>query len=507
MRERDNQYRLAVWQMLSAGCKHLFSKSKLQIEKFNQMMPTLYQAAQEDNLFIAKLAAWAADREKNEDRDILLLALYANALNWLHGQPVSPGSSVRYPNLRVVSHQLLSQLNPKYLFRLIGFNYLKWSVNGGPEATHFPGSLEKAIKNYLLNTPIWVYERHVQAGFKRWIRRSFQAMHISPDQYHDPDRLYSVLNWKPKNRDLIRKREILDLSKLTELQVIEKIREEKIRFPRVLSALGKEPSPAILAVLLEEELVTPNEAVINQALFRNSGLFLNEKYKNMYFDLIQRMTVADRVDTLVKELPEEEKQVIQKARSAARKREGGLSKFGNIVLAIDASPSMSQAIEFAKDIASTVADFADNEEAFKWCTFDTRLHPIKGFPQTKEHAKAILSMYHCGGYGTNCFAPIKTYNNWASVIIVITDGQHNSATPLELRDQRKPPIVIVRTEGYNRTFERRLDDLGFHYTVVDSSAFQQKALIRQTLEAAIRGQMAVIEDIMSYDLTPYGIEI
>ncbi len=508
--ENQNDYRLSIYNQIVKGCKHLYSKSKLQVDVFQDLMSVLYPASQGDVLFLVKLAAYMADRNKNQDKDLRLLSIYANALSVCDGQPVRPGSQVRKPNYRKVSGLLLDALDPKYFYRLASLQTVKWRTEPElPEASHFPGSLRRAMQRYLETMPLWMLKRHVEAGYKHWLRGAYRLLHTSPDKHFNPKEVYSLLNWKPKGeRDWQIEKEVLSFAGLTDDQIAEKITSEKIPFHKAISALDREPSPIILAVFLENSLVKPNQALINQKLFYDSGLLEDEKYFNVFQDLVSQATVIDRVAELTKNMESEDKEFFRKLKAEKRREQFKEADIGRICLAIDVSLSMEYAIDLAKRTAAVIAEIVGNSENFIWGVFNTRWQELTIFPKTEDHAVAALTGISVSGM-TDLSEPlvvVQRSEKPADVFIYITDGQQTVGFK-DISDLHKPVVVNVKVSWHDTRWLEWLDRNGIDHVEVDAEVFQQKALIVETLKRAVRGKYAIIDEIMSYDMTRFGLDI
>jgi len=506
--ENQNDYRLSVYQKIVAGCKHLFSKSRLQPDVFQDLMNTLYPASQGDALFVVKLAAYMADKKKNQDRDLRLLSIYANALSVCDGQPVRAGSQVRKPNYRKVSGLLLDALDPKYFYRLASLQTVKWAVDSRPEAAHFPGSLRRAMQRYLETIPLWMLKRHVEAGYKRWLRDAYRLLHTSPDKHSNPKEVYSLLNWKPKGaRDWQIEREVLSFAGMDDDLVVEKIVAEKIWFQNVMSALDREPTPEMLAAILENGLIRSNQALINQKLFYDSGLLEDERYLKMFQELVSKATVIDRVTELTKNMEPEDKEFFRKLKAEKRREQFKEAKIGRVCLAIDVSSSMHSAIELAKKTAATVAEIVGDPENFIWGVFNTNWQELNIYPETEDHAIAALTGISPSGM-TDLSRPLAVVQRSkpADVFIYITDGQQTVGFH-NLGDIPKPVVVNVKVNWSENYWLGWLENNGVDHVEIEADVFQQKALVVETLKRAVKGKYAIIDEIMAYDMSRFGLDI
>ena len=507
--EQQNDYRLSVYQQIVAGCKHLYSKSKLQVNVFQDLMSVLYPASQGDALFVVKLAAYMADKSKNQDRDLRLLSIYANALNVCDGQPVRAGSQVRKPNYRKVSGFLLDALDPKYFYRLASLQTVKWKTEPeAPEASHFPGSFRRAMRRYLETMPIWMLKRHVEAGYKRWLKDAYRLLHTSPDKHFNPKEVYSLLNWKPKGvRDWQIEREVLSFAGMDDDLIVERIVAEKIQFQKVMSALDRQPTPEMLAAVLENGLIKPNQALINQKLFYDSGLLEDQKYLKMFQELVTQATIVDRVTELTKNMEPEDREFFRKLKAEKRREQFKEAGIGRICLAIDISSSMYGAIELAKRTAATVAEIVGDPQNFVWGVFNTRWQELNIYPETEDHAIAALTGISPSGM-TDLSRPLTMVQRSkpVDVFIYVTDGQQTTGF-CDISNIPKPVVVNVRVGWDGARWLQWLDRNGIDHVEIKPEVLQQKALVVETLKRAVKGKYAIIDEIMAYDMSRFGLDI
>lgn len=172
--EQTATERLAVYRHLTKACQHLYSKGNVQTEKMAAALQEFSPLTKNDPIFLAHLTAWAAS-EKNQSRDLHLLALYLNALNDGDGTPFVAGGTLRKPNYRLVTQALLNTLKPHQFSRLLHFNRLKWNLNG-VDAAHFPRSLRTAMKIHLDSLSAATVKKHVAKQFRRHLIEAFMRL-------------------------------------------------------------------------------------------------------------------------------------------------------------------------------------------------------------------------------------------------------------------------------------------------------------------------------------------
>lgn len=494
--EQSNQERLTVFKFIISACQHLFSKNKLQTDKMKETLKDFYPVSQNDPLFAAKLAAWGAS-DKNESRDLQLVSTYINGLNDGDGTPFVEGGTLLKPCYRLVSVALLGAFNPKELARFAYFRRLKWSMNGEPEATHWPRILRTGVSDYLKTLPVSVIEKHVKKGFRDHLVHCYQLARCAPSLEQA-----QALSWDQKQGGKVSKKRFVNPFKgMSDKKIAETIKSESMSFRYAVSLLPETPSLEIMESLLS--VATPNELVVQTTMFEKSGLLADKDLSELFYSKVARARNVDRVDTIKATMQEEVKEKIAESRTTARRQQFGKLD-GTLWLDIDISYSMHGAIEVAKECASILCDVvgADN---FEWGAFNTKGTVFTEKPTSKEKAMQILYPVSVGGY-TNCFAnykpvmAVRPVKYW----IWVTDGGHNYGT-YDISDVPKPEVAIIVYIGSHATnLETMLRNNGIEPVFLKPESLKSSNLVVQAIKTAIAGEIAVIEEIMS---TPLPIEV
>ncbi|RMD51995.1 VWA domain-containing protein, partial [Candidatus Parcubacteria bacterium] len=450
----------------------------LQKDVFDNLMAVAYPLSVNDPVFAAKLCAYLNNRDMNKDRDMSLISIYVNAFNYFYGQKIA---DQRYaPDLRRISRLLISNLTPKYFYRLASLQFVKWQrFENMPESGHFPGSLRRAMVSYLESMSLYELQRSVQAGYKRWIRQSFRLLHATPDKHPRADEVYALLNWKPKKRQLkIDRKTVVDLSQLSDSSIIDLLKKGEIDFRTMLSAIDRRPSAELLAAVLDYDAGTPNQVLINQKLFYESGLLEDDKYNDKFIKLVSQSNLEQRIDDAIREYSKEDKERILTAK--AEKIRSEFSQFGKIALLVDSSSSMQPGIEFAKKIAAIIAEFAGNENNFFWTTFAGSPSAPLPYIKTSQEARFYLKNVTANGMTDIAGAIIYTMKSFnPDIIIIITDLWQTVSLPnTDISGMKKPKIINVeaRREGNSR-YVRWLEKNGFDYEIIEPNLFESRALI------------------------------
>lgn len=505
----SDEDRLEVYNNILQGCQHIFSKGKLQQEKLKPLLDTFISLADKDPYFLAHFTSYAIT--KLDSKDLKVVATFVNSLSDADGTPFSEGSTYKKPNLRIVSQAAIQQLDPKLVSRIIAIANIKQALGSRyKEGTHFSGSLRTAIKKYLKfreQNPKAI-EGIKKSGFAPTVQNIYRMMHVKPSK-----ETAEILGWKQGskkkgNLEDIKKRDLFSFKGLSDLEIAQKIRDEKIPVLGALGALPDKISPVIAVALLEQ--ATGNQAVILRGLFDSQGLLKDKEVMKVFEAKVKTAkTALDRVDKINTEVDEEVSKVLKKAKSEKRKEDVG--DIGKVFVHIDISGSMQSAIEFAKERGAIIAECVKNpKENFFWGAFNT-----KGFlidkPQTfeKDAFKAALYGLRAGG-GTNCLACYgEARKLGCDVDVYITDQDHNEAsissqiTHWDKAGYARPKAVVIvdfAREHNSYKFKDQLEELGIPVSIIKPEALTESALVSQAVKVAIKGATALIDEIMATPL-------
>jgi len=500
--EYSDEKRLSVYKMLTKACTHLFSKGKLQVDKFNALTPIFADLTKNDPLFMAHFTAWAA---KQDSKDMKVVSLFFNALNDADGTPFFKGSELNKPNLRSVSHYLLQNLDPHLALRVLELCHMKFSVNGLlNEAKHFPTSFKNAYKKYLRyreNNPemLWGIRK---GGLSKKMAQIYRLTNTGPS-----DDAASILNWKQKNRPDLKMENLPTLEGKTATEIAEEITKSKMS-PMV--AISLIPSEKITAKVAESLLgnCSGNQSIILYNWFAKNGFLDVKSINDLFIKKVSKATTAiDRIDTLTKDADVKDKEVMSQIRSEKRKEKANTDGLGKIYLHIDASGSMEPAIQFAKDKASIIAECVTNPaENFQWGLFGSRAQKLvvpKNFK--KEDFYASLYGVKANMGSTDCLALYADARSFgANVDVYITDEEHNVGA-LEDRINRfhrenpnisKPSAVVIVRFGRHDMLERAFKACSIPVTVLTPDSLSESALVAQSVRTAMVGELSIINEIM-----------
>ncbi len=503
--ELDNDTRLDIYNVILSGCSHIWSKGKLQESVLNEVLDKLMVLAEHDPEFLARLTSYAST--KLDSKDLKVLTVFANSLSDADGTPFFKGSKYSKPNLRVVSQVALMTdraFDAKLVQRVVELANRKVKLGDTgryKEGTHFSNGLKKAIIKYIRYREhnIKVLEGVVKVGLRKSFQNLYRAVHIAPTL-----EAASTLRWKQKKGDVKIAKSLYNFKDMTDLEIAEKIQKDKLSPTGVLGALGKKISPVVSAAILEQ--ATPDQAVILRSLFDEQGILKDPEVMKVFeTKIVSAKSTLDRVERLNTQVSEDVSRVLKAAKSTKRKEDlKGLKM--KLFLHIDASSSLTSAIDAAKDLGAVFAECVHEPKTnFNWGYFNDigRVLPLpQSFEKDAFHA-ALYSLRATGS--TDCGALLKAASDFgATTHVFITDGGHNGGE-LEPRikqayDKCLFNVIIVPVGNYSSYLAERFKNAGVAVTELQPKAIKESALVTQAIATAVKGRLAVIEEIMSTPL-------
>lgn len=503
-----SEERLKAYQLIVDGCHHLYSKNKLQEDKALPIIQELIRLGQVDPYFLAHLTSYVIKNSKA--KDLKVATAFASSLSSANGLPFSPGSEFKKPELRHIGSAALHSLDPKNVLRVLDFARLKFSVpNYYNEASHFSRALRLAFKKYLWyreNNP-YLVEGIVRAGMKEMYKELYRRLRLSPS-----DEIAQILRWGQTGKDLKIRKSQFDFSNLTDLEVAEKIRKEKLPILPVLGALKEKMTPVVAVAILEQ--AQGNQAVILRKTFEDLGLLNDSEVLELYKNKIsEAKTALDRVETLTKTASEGIANMMKEVRSQKRKEQVG--NIGKIFLHLDDSGSMQGVRDFAIDKGSIIAECVNNpEDNFRWGIFGSqgRILPIPSRFVRDAFALALFGVRDGGS--TNCFVLYPAAREFeADIDIFVTDQCHTDGNLKEkirayhrsFPNKNKPKAcVIIHVESSSFYHESTVKDAyeanGIPTVVMKPEALTESALVAEAVKNALIGPMAIIDEIMNTEL-------
>ncbi len=508
-----NQERLDIYNLLITGAQHLWSKNKLQEEKLSNLLNIMVPLTVKDPFFLAHLTSYVF-RTEIPNKDLRVMTSYINSLSTADGSPFSPGSKYMKPNLRIVSASAVQKLEPKEALRVTEFEGRKWTLdNYFNLGRHFPGMLRTSLEKYLRYREAnpEMFRGITRVGLKEVAKNIYKRLHLAPS-----DEAAAILRWQQKEKKIELEKREYDFKGKKDLEIAEIIRDKKIPFTGALAELartGKKISPVIAVALLEQ--ATGNQAVIGRKTFEDAGILKDPEVAKLYAEKVREAkTALDRAETLSKTASEATKSILKTARAESRRE--SLSGIGKVYIHLDASGSMEDVIEFAKEKGAILAELVPNpQENFAWGMFDMRAVTLPLPDEFVSDAfKAVLFGRTMGG-GTDCFALYPTAREFgAEVDVQVTDGGHNVGDLEEkIREYHethptiakpKACVIVDFSHGWWGTRKSVVQDAyeanGISVTVMQPETLENSALVTEAVKVAMKGPMATIDTIMGTEL-------
>lgn len=512
----DNRERLRIYETITNGCMHLWSKNKLQEDRLTPVLRDFATLAERDPLFLAHFVSYAF--KKMDSKDLKVVALFANSLSDADGTPFFAGAELKKPNWRSVSQAAFIMLDPKLALRVLKLANSKRAFGRLTNGTHFSKTLKTAARKYLKYREVnpKMLQGIRKAGLSKTVISMYRIARLAPS----PEAV-RILRWKqkpgfPGSGVKIEKSETFNFKGLSDLEVAQKIRAEKLKPQAVLGALPDKLSPVIAAAILEQ--CTGDQAVVLTSMFEEQGLLKNKEVKEVYTAKLKTAKQAlDRVERIRTELDEQTKAVMKDLKADVRKEQVG--DIGKVFMHIDVSGSMTDAINIAKEKGAIVAECVKNPaENFHWGIFSGVGHNLPR-PQrfTKDGFHAALYGIRPGG-STNCFAMFEVARQLGcDTDVYVTDGQHtdgDARTQIRRFKEKYPGqmpknVVIIKCGGYVTTLENAFLSEGISVSTIGERALTESALVAQAIKAAVLGATAVVDEIMATPLlqvpTEYAI--
>ena len=502
--------RLQAYQTIVDGCHHAWSKNKPVMTRIQDILNVLVPLTESDPYFLAHLTSYVMT--KSQSKDMKLFLAYASALSTADGSPFSPGSKYKKPNLRYIGAAAAQMLEPKIADRLLTLASTKFSVDNHLNLSrHFPTALRTALKKYLQyrESNPEMLRGIKKAGLGKVIQNMYRGLHMNPT-----DTSASILRWEQKDREITMENSAFaDFKNLTDLQIAEKVRSEKLPVLGVLGALPRAVSPVIAVALLEQ--ATGNQAVILRKTFEDAGVLTDPEVMKLFTEKVgTAKTALDRVNTLTKDASEAVKQVLKEARSESRKEE--TKGLGKIYLHLDVSGSMNQVLKYAMERGAIFAECVnDPTNNFGWGLFDQRGEVLPLPQEFVQDAFAAVLFQHRGGWGggTDAFSLYPTARVFGADVDVFVSDQEHNASSLEVMIRRcheqnpqyvKPKAcVIVDFSSPNypcSIIKDAYEANGIPVAIIKPNTLTGSALVSEAVKAAMMGPLAQVDEIMETPL-------
>lgn len=404
------------------------------------------QVLEEDPAFYLHLAAWYDKNGKIRDhKEMFIINLVS------HNEP----------DYRNVGLALLRKLPPYQVRRVL--DYVKGTVNrvksnGDIQEKktglflNVPRALKTEITRYLKEReekPEWFDDCVLHA--RSSIKRLYASLHIKPSEYaqavlfddNPPEgsALYIVKILSREN----------DPAKQAHL-----IAEHRIPY-RVASTVIKGMNPVIITALLD--VMTPQEVINNMNSLKKRGVLDNPILKSLVDDKLKKAkkdknvtAYKAKVAAEVSGVTGETKKQLEAVTETQIKERGTIKR--PLLLLIDKSGSMDQAIEVGKQLGSMIAAICEAD--MYTYVFDQVAYPIMPIDNSLVSWENVLKHVRAGGQ-TSCGIGVMTalkQKKYVEQIILVTDeGENLSPKFVHAYDKYaqemnvRPDVIIVHVGG------------------------------------------------------------
>ena len=213
--EHSDEKRLEIFKLLSSACTHLYSKGKLQEDKFTTVAEILSDLAVNDPVFMAHLTAYAC---KKDSKDLKVLSVFFNALSDANGTPFFKGAKKCKPNYREVSYAALQKLDPHLALRVLELAHKKFGVKGIlNESRHFPTGLKTAFRKYIgyREQNLTSLRGMKKSGLSKKMQQMYRLTRTAPTA-----EAASILRWKQKSGEPIEMEDLPDFSGMKSTEIV-----------------------------------------------------------------------------------------------------------------------------------------------------------------------------------------------------------------------------------------------------------------------------------------------
>lgn len=387
--------------------------------------PIGVQAAKDDSDFFAHLVAWNA--LKGEIRD----AKQALPVLALAG---TPGEDDVYTE-NALAH--LATLAPTYLVKALTF--LPTVAGGRSKLMH--RFVERYLRDREAHVRVWEktavqHRAALKTLYGRWHVKPFPyAKAVLFERQYAPGSVFEAIE---------------TLKTLTPEGAARAITKFQIPFLVAQSILGPTmKSDALILALLD--VMSPAELVNNVKRFEQWGVKTNPALRSAFETAMQRATTSKRASSTLKAtkaaevLEDAGDEVLAAKLKALQERQietrGGVE--GNWLVLADASPSMSIAIEIAKDVAAVLTRMVKGQVHLVFFDSTPRHKDVTG--KTLDEIKALTKHEKVQGNGTSigCGLALAMEKKLAiDGICIISDAKENTV-----------PFFVERYQAYVKRFD------------------------------------------------------
>ena len=365
---------------------------------------------------------------------------------------------------RDAGYVYLQQFPPYEVARVV--DYCKKDLKKSPRC------LKTAVKNYLkkreqdsrfFDSAVMRSRKHIKHLYATFhIKPSKRAQKILFDE--DPPKGCPLYGLKKlaKEKDPVKQAKI--------------IVKHNVPFPIAMGAL-KTITPLLLISLINS--MTPQEVMNSLNFLKKRGAMNNPEVKELIKEKLEEAKKDKRVSAYKAKVAakaagvdKEISKQLDKVTETRVKAKGTIKR--PTALFIDKSSSMTEAIEVGKQVGALVSGITE-ADLFVYA-FDTM--PYKIQPKGKDLAHWEKALQHikpgnCTSIGCP-FVPMIKNNEYVEQVVVITDGEENTA-PYFVEIYREyadklgvnPNVIVLKVSGYRSYFEDQLGKSGIDHQVYE----------------------------------------
>jgi len=445
--------------------------------KLDKALETHAQCMKENPLFYAQMATWYSQNGTVRDQKIAFVRTLFDATN---------------ARLREVGWSLLQNLPFFMVSRL--------PSRGAPR------TMRSAIVHYLATMREDRLNYQILRGAKE-LKRVVRRYHV-PTSNSASENLQKIGRELFENRGEIRKvykqlrdattgSEVAEILRRVPIPAYIAISSIPVRTPEIMSALIGNMTPS-------ELLQSLNSLGRMKAIRPNIGLILNKIERAIDDRRISGMRIHRISRMLDREVVPQEVFDLLSTVTVRKLRKRSKIK-GNLSIHIDASGSMSSAIEVGRQLATTLSIACEKMPSiYTACQTPTKINVKEATPESWEQAFSLIQPGGMTPLGAG-IAVMRTRAETPDAIIIITDEAENQP-PIFAQQYKtldvKPKVIILNVDRDARSSPLRdsLNRENIHYEQLHVNAADQYALDQIVSLIGKASPFETVLEIMSMDL-------
>jgi hypothetical protein len=190
----SNTERLEIYNFLLEGCKHIYSKGKLQEDRLSDVLEKFSLLAHNDPFFLAHFTSYVIT--KLDSKDLKVITTFMSSISDADGTLFEVGYKYKKPNLRIVAQAALQHLDPKLAHRVVNLASTKRAFGEFQNSRHISKHLKTATKKYIKYREAnpKALEGIKKAGLSNPFKNLYRMTRIKPS-----DEAVTILGWPQKD--------------------------------------------------------------------------------------------------------------------------------------------------------------------------------------------------------------------------------------------------------------------------------------------------------------------